>query len=95
MERRLWQLEILVAEKPDGTWQISCEALPTFHAIGESEDSVYSNAKSILTKFLELNYPVKVRDILFGDKVGTMEPGAPPAFMCAEVQQTNGAGIRN
>ena len=95
MEKRLWQLEIIVAKEADGTWHISCESLPTFHVIGETEEDVYSNAKSILTQFLELNYPVKVYTIEFGDRVGTMEPDLPPVFMCAEVQQTSGAGIRN
>ena len=59
MDKKRWQLlEIEVSKAADGTWCISCDSLPMFHAVGETEEKVYENAKSILTKFLEMNYPV-------------------------------------
>ena len=89
-----WTMKLQVERHEPDLWCITCEELPLFHVVGETEENARDNVRMLLKRHLELNYNVKVERIDFADEVGTLESVVLPHYMIAEVARAGGQALR-
>ena len=69
-EMRKVAISMDLAEREDGSFQVTIQVLPLFHVVGASKPEALEIAMKILKGHLERNFNVKVRAMHLQDDAG-------------------------